>query len=227
MTPMRPIIISVLSFGLGAGSLVASSDPASAGISGDYLEVRTADVWTGPCFANGEVNLAGKEAILAWHVREGAWNSVDLADLKVVAVIRSASTLGDPFAPEGPVHSAIVVDARANETQRGALVDFVRHMGGELVQDVVWVKQAPIDMEILRESGSASLTAGDFVAMRTRALNHHDMHCGNESVYYPPLTEVTEATPAFALDNSFTGEGLGAVWNYGGKRSAFIGTFAR
>ena len=26
-------------------------------ISGDYLEVRTGDVYTGPCFANAEVNL--------------------------------------------------------------------------------------------------------------------------------------------------------------------------
>ncbi len=224
---MRPIIVSLLSFCLGPAWLAAGSDPATPGIAGDYLEVRTADVWTGPCFANGEVNLTGKEAILAWHVREGAWNSVDLTDLKVVAVIRSASTLGDPFAPEGPVRSAIVVDSRADDAQRRALVDFVRHMGGELVQDVVWVKQASIDMEILRESGSASLKAGDFVEMRTRALNHHDMHCGNETVYYPPLTEVTEASPAFALDHRFTGEGLGAVWNYGGKRSAFIGTFAR
>ena len=28
-------------------------------IRGDYLETRSADVYTGQCFANGEVNLVG------------------------------------------------------------------------------------------------------------------------------------------------------------------------
>src|SRR2546422_3612210 len=30
--------------------------PAMAQISGQYIEARTADVYTGPCFANSEVN---------------------------------------------------------------------------------------------------------------------------------------------------------------------------
>ena len=44
---------------------------AAQEIRGDYLETRSADVYTGQCFANGEVNLVGKEAILAWHVQSG------------------------------------------------------------------------------------------------------------------------------------------------------------
>ncbi|MGD0181387.1 MAG: hypothetical protein ABSC15_16355, partial [Terriglobales bacterium] len=40
-------------------------------IRGDYVETRSADVYTGQCFANGEVNLVGDEAILAWHVQSG------------------------------------------------------------------------------------------------------------------------------------------------------------
>jgi hypothetical protein len=28
-------------------------------ISGEYVETRSADVYTGQCFANGEVNLVG------------------------------------------------------------------------------------------------------------------------------------------------------------------------
>ena len=40
-------------------------------ISGDYLEVRTGDVYTGPCFANAEVGLSGRNAIMAWSIEEG------------------------------------------------------------------------------------------------------------------------------------------------------------
>ena len=73
---------------------------ADAQIRGDYLEVRTANVFVGPCVANGEVNLVGKEAILAWRVREGSWEDTAVQGLSVVAVVRADATLGDPFGGE-------------------------------------------------------------------------------------------------------------------------------
>ena len=45
----------------------AASLPAS-GVSGNYMEARTADVYTGPCFANGEVEINGKEAVFGWKI---------------------------------------------------------------------------------------------------------------------------------------------------------------
>ena len=38
-------------------------------IRGSYLEARTCDVYTGPCFANGEVGISGKDAIMAWNIQ--------------------------------------------------------------------------------------------------------------------------------------------------------------
>jgi hypothetical protein len=76
-------------------------------------------------------------------------------------------------------------------------------------------------------SGVASLTAGTEVELRTRALNHHDHLCGNEEVYYPPLTPTAEAVPAVTLAHSFSGAELGKTWSSPGKRSAFVGHFER
>ena len=45
--------------------------PSSAAVQGSYVEVRTADVYTGPCFANSEVGVAGRRAILAWDIKQG------------------------------------------------------------------------------------------------------------------------------------------------------------
>ena len=67
--------------------------PARAAIHGDYVEVRSADVYTGPCFANSEVDLEGKQAILAWKVRNGSWNGVSLDGLGLVAVVEANATL--------------------------------------------------------------------------------------------------------------------------------------
>ena len=196
-------------------------------ISGDYLEVRTGDVYTGPCFANAEVNLTGKEAMLAWRVREGSWRGVALDGLSVLAVVKSKATLGDPYALDRATRAIIVVDERASEEQRDALIDLARAEGGDLLQDVVRVEAVPIEIQFGRAQTFASLKAGNVVQLKTRALNHGDHICGNEEVYYPPLTEVTQAKPAFTLMHQFKGEGLNGSWSSFGSRGAFVGTFSR
>src|SRR5678815_5855020 len=102
-------------------------------ISGDYVETRSADVYTGQCFANGEVNLVGNQAILAWRVQIGSWNGVALDGLSVAAAVRANATLGDPYADPYPAQSVLLVDDQANPQQRAALEAFARHMAGELL----------------------------------------------------------------------------------------------
>ncbi len=238
----------------------AAATPAAPGISGDYLEARTADVYTGPCFANSEMDLAGKQAVMAWHVRQGAWEGVPLGGLSVVAAVRTAATLGDPFG--GPLHAAavIVVDQQATPAQRDALVAFAHAMSGDLLSRVVAVESAPIEMNVgavspealaaralhpaehpghhhlaaglavAGISGDARLKAGAWVDLATRGIGPQDHLCGNEEVFYPPLTaersRVT-AVPAVTVAYDFRGPGLGMVWSSPGKRSAFVGRFAR
>lgn len=217
-------------------SLFLLGAPATAAISGDYLEARTSDVYTGPCFANGEVNLAGREAVVAWRVEEGSWKGVAVDGLSVVAAVRAAATLGDPFANPYPARAVVVVDERATPEQRDALVGFAREMAGDLLANVVSVETAPIEMAVLEGhaghaghtgGGSATLKAGDLIELRTRGLNHDDHLCGNEEVYYPPLAAVEGAVPAVTLAHTFRGKGLGMTWSSPDKRSAFVGRFSR
>jgi hypothetical protein len=225
---------TLLSACLVLSAMALAAIPASA-ISGDYLEARTSDVYTGPCFANGEVNLAGREAVVAWHVSEGSWKGVAVDGLAVVAAVRAAATLGDPFGDPYPAHAVVVVDERATPEQRDALIGFAREMAGDLLGDVVSVTSAPIQMAVVggghdhshHNGGSATLKAGDLVELRTRGLNHGDHLCGNEEVYYPPLTPVEDAVPAVTLAHSFRGAGLGMTWSSPDKRSAFVARFSR
>lgn len=207
--------------------LVPVAVSANGGIRGDYLEIRTSDVYTGPCFANAEVNLTGREAVIAWKVREGSWQGVNLTGLTVVAVVKAKSTLGDPYANPYPARSVIIVDAKAEPQQEKALVDFARSAGGELLADVVKVRKATIETDFSGEEGYASVKAGEIVDLKTRALNEKDHLCGNEIVYYPPLTEVSNAIPAYTLAHAFRGDELNSTWSCPLKRSAFIAEFAR
>ena len=199
---------------------------AQAKIAGDYIETRSADVYTGQCFANGEVGLTGDEAILGWHIREGSWNGVKLDNLNVVAAVKANATLGDPYADPYPAKAVLIVDEQANPAERAALASFAKHMGGKLLGDVVKVENQPIYMQVLREHhGRALLRAGSFVEVRTRAINENDHLCGNESTFYPPLTPVGHAMPAVAMTDQYRGNGLGTTWTLHDKRSAFVGSF--
>ena len=206
--------------------LVASALPLSAAIKGDYVEVRSADVYTGPCFSNSEENLEGKHAILAWKIREGSWQGVSLDGLSVVAVVVANATLGDIYHNPYPAKSVLILDERASSQQRKALVEFVKSAAGPLVQDVVRLDTAPIALEMGDVHGNMKLVAGNLARIRTRSLCQGDHLCGNEEVYYPPLTKVPHAMPAYTLNAAFSGQGLGEVWDRSEARSAFIGSFS-
>jgi len=172
------------------------------------------------------VGLAGDQAILAWHIRSGSWDGVKLDGFSVAAAVKANATLGDPYADPYPAKSVLIIDNRADARERVALAAFARHMGGKLLANVVNVVNAPIDIQVAAEHrGTALLRAGDFVTIQTRSINENDHLCGNESTFYPPLTQVNHAMPAVALTDTFSGKGLGKTWTVHDKRSAFVGTF--
>jgi hypothetical protein len=224
---MKRAVFVVLVMSLTACLSFAGAIPSSS-IYGNYVEARTADVYTGPCFANSEVGLTGQLAVFGWKVTEGSWNGVSLNGLGVVGVIRASSTLGDVYHTAYPVKAVLIVDERANPEQRLALQSFAKRMGGDLLQDVVRVDYQPIDMSFANgdlHSMKATLTAGNLARIETRALSEGDHICRNEEVWYRPLTKVEHAMPAFAIANTFKGQGLDEQWSSPDKRSAFVASF--
>ncbi len=234
---MRKVLFALLVLSLTA---CAFAQTPAAQISGQYLETRSADVYVGQCFANGEVGLTGEEAIVAWHIQEGKWDGVSLAGLTVVGAIKAQATLGDPYGKPYPAKSVLIVDQQATQQQRQALINFAQEMGGPLLQHVVRVVDTRIDMEVLQAGSSphassggveahsarARLQAGDFVTVETRAIGEKDHLCGNESTFYQPLTATTHSMPAVAMTDEYRGNDLNITWTLHDKRSAFVGTFA-
>ncbi|HWY56133.1 MAG TPA: DUF1326 domain-containing protein [Terriglobales bacterium] len=217
------------SYGLLCVVLLAlSTSVLGQQIRGDYIETRSADVYTGQCFANGEVNLVGDEAILAWHIRSGSWDGVPLSGLTVAAAVHANATLGDPYANPYPARAVLIVDEQATPQQSLALVAFAHQMGGELLRHAQRVIPAPMELVVNSEHhGVALLRAGQFATVQTRPINDRDHLCGNEVTFYPPLVQLTHSMPAVALTDSYRGPGLDVDWEAHGRRSAFVGTFVR
>lgn len=211
-----------------AGALALAGGLPTTRVTGAYVEARTADVYTGPCFANSEVGLTGDLAVFGWKISQGTWQGVRLDGLGVVGVVKASATLGDVTASAYPVKAVLIVDERADAEQRLALKSFAQRMAGDLLGDIVRIDYRPIELELEHgnvHSAQASLTAGELAKIQTRAINAGDHICSNEEVWYLPLTKVGHAMPAYALAHSFQGRGLGTIWKAPGQRSAFVADF--
>jgi hypothetical protein len=210
------------------GVMLTGSLLPAAEIRGQYIESRTCDIYTGPCFANAEMTLAGKEAVLAWKVEEGSWAGSELAGLSVALVVKANGTLGTDgvFAPAASqASSVILVDENSTPEQEQALVAFVKASAKDLTGDIQKVERTPIKLDYTNMHGS--LKAGRQATIETRALGKHDCVCTNEAVFYQPLVEVQQALPAYSVKQSYRGKALGGQWEHNNTRSAFLATFRK
>jgi hypothetical protein len=202
--------------------------PAFAGdsLTGKYLETRTCQVYTGPCFANAETALAGREAVMAWSIEDGSKGGVDLAGLSVVMVVRGNDTLAykgleDPK----ELKAAIIVDEKASDAQREALIAFAKERTGRAGKEVVRVDSAPISMSLDTGELKGKLQAGELVKLSTRRAKPGDCICSNEVEFYPPLTQVERFAAGVSIEAEYSGKGLGTRWSTPNSRSAYMGEF--
>jgi hypothetical protein len=232
---MRTTVSALCIALLGLSTSVASA----AGIRGDYVEARTADVFTGPCFSNAEVFIYGNHAVMAWKVTEGSWNGVDLRGLCVAAAVNGTTTFSEDKADQAK--SVIIVDSAASSQEREALIDMAKTLGGARLSHVAAVTTARMSLKIedhhsrdalahadhpMPQTPRASFWAAGIAQIVTRSLDDRDHACGNETVAYPPLSKAVTTQPAFTLGHAFKGQGLDNRWDDPNCRSAFVGRFA-
>ena len=216
------------SFALMSMACVITGFAQAEELRGTYLESRSCDVYTGPCFANGEMGMAGKEALLAWKVEEGSRHGISLEGLSVALVLKADETLGDDgvFAREpADIKSVILVDEQATADQQAALVDFVKESASEYTGDIQSVEKTPMKLESNFNTKESVFEAGKLAKMETRGLAASDCICTNEKVFYQPLVDVLYASPAFSVSHSYTGNELNSKWMISGSRSSFLAAF--
>ncbi|GIW92779.1 MAG: hypothetical protein KatS3mg110_0820 [Pirellulaceae bacterium] len=212
---------------LALGVMLAVASVAQAGqIRGFYLETRTCQVYTGPCFANSEMGLTGRDAIMAWHIDQGSLAGVDLSGLNVVLVLRATDTLGHQgIDGAGEVRSVLLLDERADAQQREALASFVKQYAGRAAERIVEVRVVPIQMSLDQSNLVGTLVAGREVKLATRKARATDCICSNEVAFYPPLAPVHQFAAGITTEGEFRGTGLGARWSTPESRSAYVGIF--
>ncbi len=213
------------SFGLVVALLLGTTAASASELTGTYLESRTCQVYTGPCFANGESGLAGKEAVMAWNIEQGVVDGVDVSGLSVVVVVTASDTLGFRGLEDAArMRSLLIVDEQASPEQREALQQFVKDHAGKAGQSIVKTAVQPITMSLDVTELRGRLTAGEKIKITTRRARPGDCICGNETAYYPPLASLQNFAPGVAVD--FDASGLNRAWSAPESRSAYVGLFA-
>ena len=196
---------------------------ASPNVVGEYVEARTCDVWTGPCFSNSEMNTTGEFAVFGWSVSRGKFEGQDLGGLRLAAAIRAEGTL--MCDGEGQVRTVAFVDKRATKAQAKALLALGRKLAGKYFADVCEVHSAEIKYD--RADFRVTLEVKDNLKIKTMPLAAHcDTLCGNEEVAYPSISKTDAFMCAKTLVHYYRGGGLKAKWSSPFKRSAMVGTFS-
>jgi len=210
-----------------AGFAITGTVSLAAGgstVTGQYVEARTAEVFTGGCVMGSEAETMGKQAVLAWKVDRGTINGVSVDGLAVVAALAGDVNLGlhEIGGSQATVRSVVYVDERANPVQRMALVSLANDMTRR-IGTIVQVTPAPITFA---DQGESIHVSTSNVALDVTKEITHDPSCGAQQ-WFTPLASTDHAHMAQTDQNAFTGSALGTKWSDPNKRSAFFGTFSK
>jgi hypothetical protein len=189
-------------------------------IKGDYVEVRTASVFTGACHFNGEVVTTGREAIMAWNFTEGRWNGTDVTGLKAIAVVSADENLENVNAAR---RAEIVLDTAANHDQKVAMLEALKDRYAAALGEIVSVRSAPITFK--HEGKSYEVASADS-AINVEAMAN-DLCCRQPNlVWYKPLVQLSGRKVGYTVKAIYSGSVVGETWERDGENSAFYGSFA-
>jgi len=179
---------------------------ATPAITGFYVEVRSNHVYTCGCLYSGEQVTGGREAILAWDIREGAYQDVALAGVKAVAVVQGAGNLG----LQGVPRRSVVFTHGSSQPAQQAVLAMLKEYYGAVLGDIQSVHSAPITIEQEGERVAISVAGVSRVVVRPARLPE-DAHQGS-LLWYAPFIPAPNPTLSTTEYWSFSGGHFRQRW---------------
>ncbi|MCC6857270.1 MAG: DUF1326 domain-containing protein [Bryobacterales bacterium] len=210
--------------GTGASILLLAAGLAAAQtsvIQGDYIEDRSNHVYGCYCEWSGESQTAGKEAVLAWHVRSGEYRGTPLNGVKMAAVIVGERTLSMGKAAR---RSVLAFDAAAGPAERRAAEALLREKYGALLGEVVSVQVMPIEFQ--REDERAALRIGDVVRLEMRKAKPDQDGMQGATLWFDPFIPLRESSIGTTLQATYSGDEFNHKWKREHpEMTGYFGTF--
>ena len=216
---MRKVFLMLMIVVVAGSAFVFGSSAENISVRGDYVEVRTASVFAGACHYNGEVVTTGREAMMAWNITSGKWQGNDLTNVRVLAIVSSASNLGDKNAAR---KSEIVIDS-SSRSQSLAVLDAIKQKYAASLGEVIKVRNAPV--KFVHEDKSYAVAADD-ATIAVEAMPN-DLCCKMPNlVWYTPLVGLENRKVGYTANAAYSGDSVGEQWSRAGENSAFYGSFS-
>ncbi len=213
-----------------AGALltfVGSAALAGPTLKGDYIEARTCNIYIGACHANGEKVTSGREAIMAWNIKEGEVDGYKMNGLAVVAIVVGNDNLGDCTTPAGQCGSrktVLYVDSKASDGQRQSLAWALSEKYGKALGTIVKVKSAPVKFS--KKGQTFTVSVADVAEVKATALKKSCCVMPHE-VWYKPMIEVKNTVIGTCSINEFKGAAeLKTQWRRTDENSTYVAEFS-
>jgi hypothetical protein len=200
---------------------IAANAHAAEPVKGDYVEVRTASVYAGPCHYNGELVTTGRDAILAWNITSGAHNDVELAGVRAVAVVSSDANLSETNATR---RSEIVIDSAASDKQAAATEAMLKSHYAASLGEVVKIRHTPISFK--HENSGYVVNARGAASLAVQAMPDEACCKQPSNVWYTPLASLLNRKVGFTSAASYAGGAVTEAWSRANENSAFYGSFS-
>lgn len=203
---------------LGLAGRPALAAPA---VSGDYVEARSCNVYVGACHAQGEFTTAGRQAILAWKVREGTVDGIRLDGLTAVALVTADRNLGAPGAQRKAV---LYVDASATADQRAALAKLLKDRAGDSLGDLLAVKEAKIAFD--QTSDAVQVNAAGVATLKAKKEAAKLCCIQKYEVWYQPFFPIADGKIGYSVLNEYKDATLQTAWSGSDQNNTYFGSFS-
>jgi hypothetical protein len=207
--------------GLAVAALATTGAALAApAVSGDYIESRSLSIYAGACHYGGEAVTAGQETVMAWRIKNGAWDGQNLDGLSVVAVVNGPENLA--LNPDGH-HSLLYVDQSASPEQRDALVKMLTSNYGKMLGNIAAVKSDPVTFDMKERSYRVRVPGAVYVAADKYPCEKCVMP---HQVWYTPFVPVTGAQVARSIRTEFKESVPNfSTWSKEDSNSAYVAEF--
>src|SRR5882724_1789530 len=217
---MRKVLFAALAAIVAFSAFGFSSKADNVSIRGDYVEVRTASVFAGACHFNGEVTTTGRDALMAWNVKSGKWDGVDLAGVRAIASISADDNLSNPQAKR---RAEVIMDKSASHAQAVAMLGAIKSRYADALGEIVSVRSAPISF---KHEGQTYQVSSAEASIDVEAMPN-DLCCRMPNlVWYSPLVPLGQRKVGYTVKALYAGHAVADSWERAGENSAFYGSFA-
>ena len=194
-------------------------------VKGDWFDVCKCAIPC-PCTFAQPPTDGSCEGILAWHITEGNYGNVDLADRSVVAL---GSFVGNIWAGTATdSYMALYLDSRATDAQKEAIHAIWSGQAGgwmagfaQLVQEMRGIESAQIDFRVEDDLSSWRVEIPGVLLGEVEALSGPTTPEGARvQVHNPPGAEVGPGQVAtWGVATTDRADGFGFKWDRTGKSS--------